>query len=386
MSLYLLLCLAAFGGGMVHALVITGWKDTFAKGWRNGDVAAAAEPQQVSVVVPARNAGETLTPLLQDLHAQAWPKEMLEVLVVNDGSTDGTAALVRSMARTWPGLRLIECTGEGKKAAITQGVAEARGEWVVLTDADARCGPGRVRAIMDCVAAQAPGMLLMPVATIGTEGVLQALQAEEQAALMGMAAGTALQGAPMLANGANMAFRRSAFQAVGGYAGEKWASGDDVFLLRRMLKTGRKVHYLLQPEVLVRVEAERGFRAFWRQRLRWAGKMRGVGGAWKWVAMAGLLWPWFLLFVTGAFGVRDRMAQNFGASLMLLTTAWLLWLLPITALVREVHRFQNAAGATARPRLGVLRCTLGYAAFHLYAPVIAAASLVVRPKWKGRRV
>lgn len=386
MSLYLLLCLAAFGGGLTHALVLTGWKDTFAKAWRNGADAAGEETQQVSVVVPARNAGETLTPLLQDLHAQQWPKEMLEVLVVDDGSTDGTAALVRSMARTWPGLRLIGCPGEGKKAAITQGVEEARGEWVVLTDADARCGPERVRRIMDCVAAGGPDLVLMPVATVGQAGMLQALQAEEQAAMMGMAAATALQGAPLLANGANMAFRKAAFRAVGGYSGDKWASGDDVFLLRRMLKAGRAVHYLLQPEVLVSVEAERGFRAFWRQRLRWAGKMRGVGGAWKWVALAALLWPWFLLFVTCAFSVRDRMAQNFGASLMLLTAAWLLWLLPVTALVREVHRFQGAVGAAAPPHLGALRCMLCYAAFHVYSPVIAAASVVVRPKWKGRRV
>lgn len=386
MSTLLLLCLVAFCGSMLHALVITGWKDAFAKAMPDGKPLDRPPDQQtVSLVVPARNAADTLTPLLQDLHAQQWPKEMIEVLVVDDGSTDGTGALVRSMMRTWPGLHLIAATGAGKKAAIAHGVAEARGEWVVLTDADARCSPMRIQRIMDCVSRDPADLLLMPVETRAGSGMLQALQADEQAALLGVAAGTALQGNPVLANGANMAFRKAAFLAVGGYAGDKWASGDDIFLLCRMRKSGRKVRYLLHPDVLVGVEAERSFTDFWRQRLRWAGKMRGVGGAGSWAAMAALLWPWFLLFTTCSFCVRAWMGPHLGACLMLATSAWLMWLLPVVGLLRGVRRFLHAAGRQ-KMQWENARSVFSYAAFHLYAPVVAVASLAVRPLWKGRRV
>lgn len=382
----LLLSVVAFCGSMVHALVITGWRDAIAKAMDGG-----AEPrghpdlQMVSMVVPARNAADTLMPLLQDLHAQQWPRDLVEVLVMDDGSTDGTGAQVRGMMRTWPGLRLLAVRGEGKKTAIAQGVAEARGEWVVLTDADARCGPMRIRQIMDRVAHGTVDMLLLPVETRAGTSLLQALQADEQAGMLGIAAGTALQGNPVLANGANMAFRKEAFLAVGGYAGDRWASGDDIFLLRRMLKSGRNVQFLLDPRVLVSVEGERGSKAFWSQRLRWAGKMRSVGGAGNWAATAALLWPWFLLMVSCSFGVRAWMGPHLGAGLMLVAAAWLLWLLPVVALVRGVRRFYRAAGAPRMP-METVRSIVSCAAFHLYAPVVAVASLGVRPHWKGRRV
>lgn len=384
MSTFLLACSAAFLLVMVHALVITGWRSEFAKAWHAERETDGQEAVKVSLVIPARDAANTLGTLLQDLHAQQWPKELLEVIVVDDASTDGTAEIVRSMMRTWPGLRLVISQGEGKKAAITHGVNEAGGEWLVLTDADARCGPKRIARIMEAVATHAPDILLMPVETLGNGSFLQTLQADEQAALLGAAAGMALQGRPLLANGANMAFRKHAFLAVGGYAGDKWASGDDVILLRRMLKAGKHAAYLLHPDVLVTVQAENGMRAFWRQRLRWAGKMRGVGGSW--FVIAALLLPWFLLIISTAFGVDDWLEQSPSACFLLLATAWLLWLLPILALVREVRAFLHAAYPAQRIKAPMASTLFSYVAFHVYAPVVALGSLFWRPVWKGRRI
>jgi hypothetical protein len=70
---------------------------------------------------------------------------------------------------------------------------------------------------------------------------------------------------------------------------------------------------------------------------------------------------------------------------LLLSSAWLLWLFPILGLMREVRRFQLRAGMTAHRGAGTL--TLGsLVLFSVYAPVIAVASLFVRPRWKGRRI
>lgn len=387
MSTFMLLCLAAFFASMVFALVLTSWKEAFNKAWtRPAPPSEVPAARMVSLIVPARDAAATLTPLLQDLYAQQWPKELMEVLVVDDGSTDDTADLVRNMMRNWPGLRLISASGEGKKAAIAQGIAEARGEMIVLTDADARCGPLRVKWIMAQVAESGADLLLMPVETRSTGGLAQRLQAEEQGALLGAAAGMALTGAPMLANGANMAFSKAAFQAVRGFTGDKWASGDDIFLVRKMRSAGRRVLYLPAPEVLVTVDAEPTFRGFWQQRLRWAGKMRGVDGAGKWGALGGLLLPWFLLYVSLSFSMKEWSTQNPGACLLLLGAAWLLWLLPVLALAKAVRSFLRAADTPHRNLGTAGSTTLSFVAFNLYSPIIALLSLFVRPKWKGRRV
>ncbi len=386
MSAFLLHCLIAFFAALVFALVVGGWKDAFNAAWGQRVSAAEVVPdRKVSLIVPARDAAGTLVPLLQDLHAQRYPKELLEVLVVDDHSSDNTAMTVRGMMRNWPQLQLITATGEGKKAAITQGVAEASGEWMVLTDADARCGPMRVAHIVHKVQEADVDMLILPVETVAESGFIQRLQADEQTALLGVAAGTALGGKPVLVNGANMAFSKATFMAVGGYEGDHWASGDDIFLLRRMLIAHRNVGYLLNPEVLVTVHAEGSFGAFWRQRLRWAGKMRGVGGSGGWAALAGMLLPWFLLYASCSFNVNEVLAQRPAASIMLLASAWLLWLLPVLALTRAVRRFLRTTD-DHRPKLGAgLSSVLSLFAFTVYAPIIAVVSLFIRPKWKGRR-
>lgn len=384
MSTLLLLALIAFGLTMVFAFVVGGWRKAMEEAPRMHTKGSAATAGLVSLVIPARNAEGTLASLLQDLYAQAWPKEAMEVLVVDDGSSDGTARIVSEMAHRWSGLRLIASRRLGKKAAIAHGVAEARGEWVLLTDADARCGPLRLSRIMQEVAGNGPDMLVLPVATRGT-GWLRRVQVEEQAALLGVAAGTAMQGRAVLANGANMAFRKVAFLAVGGYDGDTWASGDDLFLLRRMQRHGKRVAYLLDPAVVVTVEAEGTLREAWRQRLRWAGKMRALGPG-VMLLMAGILLPWFLLFVTCSMTPLRLMAQRPLLVLLLLASSWMLWLLPVMALVRAVRRFLQQAPHWESGPAWALPTVLSLFAFSLYAPVVAVASMVIRPRWKGRRL
>ncbi|MBS1944331.1 MAG: glycosyltransferase, partial [Bacteroidetes bacterium] len=139
MSGLFLLSLLAFVSALVFAQVVGGWRDLFARSWPAASRTEHGEDhgEGVTLVVPARNAAGTIAPLLQDLYAQQWPKERMEVLVVDDGSSDATADIVRGMVRNWPGLQLLPATGAGKKAAITQGVAAARWPFVLLTDADA---------------------------------------------------------------------------------------------------------------------------------------------------------------------------------------------------------------------------------------------------------
>ncbi|RZK52578.1 MAG: glycosyltransferase, partial [Hymenobacter sp.] len=124
-------------------------------------VAWAAEPATAppapmfSVLVAARNEAAHLPQLLQALRAQALAPHQFEVLITDDHSTDGTAALVATAAQTSLfGLRLLTLPPghTGKKAALAAAIAQARAPWVVCTDADCRPGPGWLLAYASLLA------------------------------------------------------------------------------------------------------------------------------------------------------------------------------------------------------------------------------------------
>lgn len=91
----------------------------------------------ISIIVPAYNAAHTLAPCLAALEKQTIPRDQYEVIVVDDGSTDNTAALA---AR--PGIHLIRCRqNRGAAAARNRGLEAARGDIVCFTDADCEPAP-----------------------------------------------------------------------------------------------------------------------------------------------------------------------------------------------------------------------------------------------------
>jgi GT2 family glycosyltransferase len=357
--------------------------------WRNAVDGPAMEGQgkerpglPVSCIVPARNEVHGIVGLLQDLHAQGLPPERMEVLVVDDGSTDATAAAVENMLPRWPALRLLHNPGQGKKAAMEHGVAHARHPLVLMTDADARCGPRRVAQVVHAFQESAVDLLLLPAVTACDGTWPGRVQADEQAAMLAAAIGSAAMGRPLLGFGANMAFRKDAFLAVGGFQGDDKASGDDLFLMQRMRRAGMQVRFLSDPATAVHVQPERGLTAWWRQRLRWAGKMGSIGGAASWGGAAALALPWFLLLATCRFHFNDALGQGALRSAGLLAAAWLLWALPAVALVRAVER--KYAPEAAPPPGDRLFTWASLLAFTCYAPVIAVASRFARPLWKGR--
>lgn len=363
-----------------QALMLARWRERIQGAVREG-AKGVEGTVHVTVLVPVRNGADTLVPLLQDLYAQRYPKELLEVLVVDDHSTDASASMVTQMARRWPQLKLLQLAvgEEGKKAAISAGVQRAMGELIILTDADARCSVERVERIVAHWMMHRPGLLLVPVRTTDGEGVLGLMQAEEQWALQAATAGSALDGTPLLANGANLAFSRDAFQRVGGYRGDRRASGDDVFLLASMLRAGIPVGYLLDPEAAVFVRPESSWAAWWTQRLRWAGKMRDARTGASWPAAAVVVGlPWLLLVVTWR-ATSLQVGQQLVYTGSLLLAAWWLWIAPNIALV-------NAQKAVHGEPTRVFRTLVGLLLFSVYAPLVALSSLIWRPQWKGRRV
>ena len=239
---------------------------------RIGHTPAGKRPlPSVSILVPARNEAENISPLLDDLARQHYTQGF-EIIVIDDHSTDGT---VKEVERTPGNVRLISLEqGQGKKAAISKGVANATGEVIVTIDADCRVGENWLVSMMKPFADEAITMTFGPV-TYGGDAFSDRLQALELWSLVGVGAATWQMGMPTMCNGANLAYRKSAFEAVGGFKGSQdISSGDDEFMLQSVkAKFGAAaIKFVKDPFAVVSTQASHTLKDFVHQRRRWAGK------------------------------------------------------------------------------------------------------------------
>ncbi|ALU39235.1 glycosyl transferase family 2 [Kocuria flava] len=242
----------------------------------------------VSVVVPARDDAAQLAVCLRLLAAQSRRPD--EVVVVDNASTDGTAAVARAA-----GARVVREPVRGIPAAAAAGYDAARGDVVVRCDADSRPGPEWVAELVaalgarpDAVAVSGPGRFLGLPPGLGT--VLSALYV----GLYVTAAGAALAHPPLF--GTNMAMRRSWWLEVRGRVHRADPELHDDMDLSFRLDPGRRIVFLARPAVgmspralrpgpaAVRrlARAGRTLRVNWaRERPweRWSARLRGTGRA-----------------------------------------------------------------------------------------------------------
>lgn len=197
----------------------------------------------ISIVIPARDEEQRLRPCLEAL---AGDPDALEVVVVDDRSTDGTAALARSLgARVLAG-REPPPGWVGKPWALQQGLTAARGEVVVSLDADTRPGPGLLRAVAHALAA-ADLVTVGPRFACDTPGE-RFLHPSMLASLVYRygpqdLAGEAPAPARLLANGQCTGVRRGQLLAAGGYEHAAAHMTDDAALARALARRGWRVAF-----------------------------------------------------------------------------------------------------------------------------------------------
>ena len=104
----------------------------------------------VSVLMPVRNGAPWIQRKLENLLDLDYPPELLEIIVVSDGSTDGTADIARSCAGSR--IKLLELPPGGKAVALTAALAEARGDILFFTDVRQRLEPDSLRELVSCFA------------------------------------------------------------------------------------------------------------------------------------------------------------------------------------------------------------------------------------------
>jgi cellulose synthase/poly-beta-1,6-N-acetylglucosamine synthase-like glycosyltransferase len=119
-------------------------------------IARRFSPRTVSILLPVRNGERWLREKLASIVRLDYPKELLEILVISDGSTDQTEAIAQEFAAQ--GVRLISVSRGGKAAALNAGLRRAQGEILFFTDVRQRLDPAALRELVACFGDPAVGV------------------------------------------------------------------------------------------------------------------------------------------------------------------------------------------------------------------------------------
>ena len=333
----------------------------------------------VSVLIAAFNEEENLPETFRGLAGQDYPAE-IEIIVVDDGSTDGTLNYLRSLRK--PCLEVISILHQGKAAALNAGLEAVSHRVLVTIDADTFLHPQALRRIVarlqqspDCAAVAGSVLAKNSRASHFT-------RLQEWDYFLGIGAVKRQQSmyqGTLVAQGAFSAFRTGVVRAARGWPNR---IGEDIVLTWALLGEGHQVVH--EPTAIAFTRVPETFRGFFRQRQRWARGMiealkTHLGIVWRQRRFASffvaldLLFPPLDLAFTVAF-VPGVILACFGY--FYLAGAMTLLVLPLTAfIVLIMLRFQK--GVFKLTGLRIRRNTLGFLAYFLLYQFIISPICVV---------
>lgn len=235
----------------------------------------------LSLVIPLYNEEENVRPLLARVFETLSQLDLdWEVIVVDDGSTDGTAGIVRALRL--PNVRVIEVPNGGKAGALNIGIAAATHEIIIMVDADTVFERDSIRELVQPLADATVGAVSGNVKVSNRRGLLGAWQHIEY--VIGFNLDRRLYealGCMPTVPGAIGAYRRRVLREVGGVSRRTLA--EDTDLTMAIIRAGWRVVY--EPKAIAHTEAPVKLRQLWKQRYRWSyGTMQAM-----WIHRAALL-------------------------------------------------------------------------------------------------
>jgi cellulose synthase/poly-beta-1,6-N-acetylglucosamine synthase-like glycosyltransferase len=238
----------------------------------------------VTVVVAARDEEKHLPACLDSLTSLNYPHDRLEVIIVNDQSADGTADLIDRTAQQFGFVERLDALEnrdlQGKTNALSQGIDEAKGEFIFLTDADCVVPATWVTETLKYFGPEV-GIVADVTLISKTEKIVHGIQALDWDILLSVGAGAATIGKPIACLGNNLVFRKQAYEDVGGYTRIKFSVTED-FALFKAIADSRKWRYRfpMERKALVETLPVESLKEVFSQRKRWAtgGKETGLFG------------------------------------------------------------------------------------------------------------
>jgi len=333
----------------------------------------------LSIIIPARNEASRIASCLDSVVRNIQKStHQVEVIVIDDHSSDDTASITRQYAKH--GVKLLQLhdflvgtsTIAYKKAALAYGVSKAEGSYVIQLDADVVLHENYIETISSAIINTGADFIAAPVIFSPDRTLLEHFQCLDMLGMMTLTGAGIFSKNWFMANGANMIYKKKHAD----YTDLKMASGDDIFTIQEISKDPTAIiQFLKSSQTTVKTSAETTYTAFWKQRIRWATKNRQMKNP-KMLAM--MLVPFFnalwllvhlcflfinvpLAIVLGAFHVLSLMAMDY------------------LYLRAPAHYYQQTASLRFFVR--------SFFCHKLYLTVIGLAGLVVtKYTWKGRAV
>ncbi|HMV22920.1 MAG TPA: glycosyltransferase [Saprospiraceae bacterium] len=233
----------------------------------------------VSIIIPARNEEDNIGHTLHSVLSQDFATSLVEILIIDDHSTDSTTHIASGFGSKIRILQLADMMPDkgGKKMALQYGIANSKRELIVTLDAD--CHPvsdnwlqTMVSQINDVHTNATTG----PVRYESDGSIWQNFVALDNAGMMVVTAAGYRRGWFQMANGANMCFRKEIFNKVNGYAGNvQLASGDDMFLFEKIeARFPGTIRFIHTEQAIVSTQPPTDLKQWLRQRIRWGTKNR----------------------------------------------------------------------------------------------------------------
>jgi len=248
---------------------------------------AAPSKTFASIIIAARNEERNIATCLKELLEQDFLHADFEIILVDDHSVDSTISVVNEFVLKHSNIKLVSLASIsqaiiGKKAAISFGIGQARGELIITTDADCRFPKDWLSCIVAYFEKHNPVMISAPVAFIPQRRIIGNFMELEFMGLVTAGAGALGLRKPLMCNGANLAFRRNVFIERNAFeANSKLASGDDIFLMHSIRKKygAQAIHFVKSAKAIVETPAPESLQEFLMQRIRWGSKTRAYPGS-----------------------------------------------------------------------------------------------------------
>jgi glycosyltransferase involved in cell wall biosynthesis len=232
---------------------------------------------KITIVVPFRNISDDCrsvdSALVECVRSLQFVYEFVEeVIFVNDHSTDDSEKHLSGCSITNLRILHLGVESKGKKAALELGVKEAKTEYIWTLDADVVISQFSSERFKEFESDLEQDLLIMPVYMNSGSSLLEQLQTNEWRYLQFITWLSSEVKLPMMCNGANLIFKRNLFME-NIEAHRSISSGDDMFLLSRVVKLGRDTSMCWEKFCRVEISTVNSWRESIDQRLRWAGKI-----------------------------------------------------------------------------------------------------------------
>jgi glycosyltransferase involved in cell wall biosynthesis len=234
-----------------------------------------------SVIIPARNEEKNIEACLRTILENSYPKNLYEIIVADDFSTDATPAIVQQLQTEFSNIKLIslknvitENINSYKKRAIELSIEQSKFDWIITTDADCIIPLYWLSNFDAYIQKNARVFVAAPVMFNCDNSFLSIFQCLDFISLQGITAASVYAGAHSMSNGANLAYKKAAFYAVDGFKhADHIASGDDMLLMHKIqVKYPSSIGYLFSKEVIITTAPMADWKSFFNQRIRWASK------------------------------------------------------------------------------------------------------------------